>query len=92
MLRLTGAPLRLLQRVIALESALPLVVVAAIATGTGFAASVMFLKSQMEYDLVSPGTVYFVLVALGLAASLGIIASTLPLLKRITGPEAVRNG
>ena len=27
----------------------------------------------------------------GLAASLGIIASTLPLLRRITGPETVRN-
>ncbi|GAA2835968.1 FtsX-like permease family protein [Kitasatospora sp. CM 4170] len=92
MLRLTGAPLRLLQRVIGLESALPLLVVAAIATGTGFAASAMFLKSQMHYDLVSPGAVYFVLVALGLAAALGIVASTLPLLKRITGPEAARNG
>ncbi|MFC5666846.1 FtsX-like permease family protein [Kitasatospora misakiensis] len=92
MLRLTGAPLRLLRRVIGLESALPLLVVAAIATGTGFAASAMFLKSQMHYDLVSPGAVFFGLVLLGLAASLGIIASTLPLLKRLTGPEAARNG
>ncbi|MFF2952920.1 FtsX-like permease family protein [Kitasatospora sp. NPDC057965] len=92
MLRLTGAPLRLLRWVIALESALPLLVVAAIATGTGFGAAAMFLKSQMHYDLVSPGAVYFALVLLGLAVSLGIIASTLPLLKRITGPEAARNG
>ncbi|MFF7455598.1 FtsX-like permease family protein [Kitasatospora sp. NPDC008115] len=92
MLRLTGAPLGLLRRVIALESALPLLVVAAIATGTGFAAAAMFLKSQMDYDLVPPGAVYFALVLLGLAVSLGIIASTLPLLKRITGPEAARNG
>ncbi|MFF2660382.1 FtsX-like permease family protein [Kitasatospora sp. NPDC058032] len=92
MLRLTGAPLRMLRWVIALESALPLLVVAAIATGTGFGAAAMFLKSQMNYDLVSPGAVYFVLVLLGLAVSLGIIASTLPLLKRITGPEAARNG
>ncbi|MEV7777568.1 FtsX-like permease family protein [Kitasatospora sp. NPDC088351] len=92
MLRLTGAPLRLLQRVIGLESALPLLVVAAIATGTGFGAAAMFLKSQMSYDLVSPGATYFVLVVLGLVASLGIIASTLPLLRRITGPEAARNG
>ncbi|MFF1905380.1 FtsX-like permease family protein [Kitasatospora sp. NPDC058218] len=92
MLRLTGAPLRLLQRVIGLESALPLLVVAAIATGTGFAAAAMFLKSQMHYDLVAPGAVYYALTAFGLVASLGIIASTLPLLKRITGPEAARNG
>ncbi|MEV7977369.1 FtsX-like permease family protein [Streptomyces sp. NPDC086519] len=92
LLRLTGAPLRLLQRVIGLESTLPLLAVAAISIGTAFAASALFLKSQMRYDLVSPGMEYFALVVLGLVISLGIIASTLPLLKRITGPEAARNG
>ncbi|MER6569006.1 FtsX-like permease family protein [Streptomyces sp. NPDC001093] len=92
LLRLTGAPLRLLQRVIGLESMLPLLAVAAISIGTAFAASALFLKSQMHYDLVSPGAAYYALVALGLVASLGIIASTLPLLKRITGPGAARNG
>ncbi|MFD4909007.1 FtsX-like permease family protein [Kitasatospora purpeofusca] len=92
MLRLTGAPLRMLRVVIGLESALPLLVVSALAIGTGFGAAAMFLKSQMDYDLVSPGGVFFGLVLLGLASSLGIIASTLPLLKRITGPEAARNG
>ncbi|MEV0192589.1 FtsX-like permease family protein [Kitasatospora purpeofusca] len=92
MLRLTGAPLRMLRAVIGLESALPLLVVSAVAIGTGFAAAAMFLKSQMHYDVVSPGGVFFGLVLLGLACSLGIIASTLPLLKRITGPEAARNG
>jgi predicted lysophospholipase L1 biosynthesis ABC-type transport system permease subunit len=92
LLRLTGAPLRLLQRVIALESTLPLLAVAAISIGAAFAASALFLKSQMRYDLVSPGPAYYALVAAGLVTSLGIIASTLPLLKRITGPEAARNG
>lgn len=92
MLRLTGAPLRLLQRVIGLESALPLLVVALVATGTGLLAADLFLRAQMHYELVSPGVGYYALVALGLAASLGIIASTLPLLRRITGPEAARNG
>ena len=91
-LRLTGAPLRLLQRVVGLESALPLLAVSAIAMGTAFAASAMFLTSQMHYDLVSPGIAYYALVAGGLAAALGVIASTLPLLRRITGPEAARNG
>ncbi|WP_369224420.1 FtsX-like permease family protein [Streptomyces sp. R39] len=92
LLRLTGAPLRLLQRVIALESTLPLLAVAVISIGAAFAASALFLKSQMRYDLVSPGAAYYAFVALGLVISLGIIASTLPLLKRITGPEAARNG
>ncbi|MFD8780874.1 ABC transporter permease, partial [Kitasatospora sp. NPDC059599] len=92
MLRLTGAPLRLLRWVVGLESALPLLVVSALAIGTGFAAAAMFLESQMHYGLVSPGLTYYGLTAFGLAASLGIIASTLPLLRRITGPEAARNG
>lgn len=91
-LRLTGAPLRLLQRVIGLESALPLLAVAAVSIGTAFAASAMFLKSQMRYHLISPDATYYALVAGGLAAALAIIASTLPLLRRITGPEAARNG
>ncbi|GAA4881614.1 FtsX-like permease family protein [Kitasatospora terrestris] len=91
-LRLTGAPLRLLRVVVALESAMPLLVVAVVAIGTAFAASELFLSSQMHYDLMSPGAGYWALVGAGLAAALGIIASTLPLLRRITGPEAARNG
>ncbi|MBL7500070.1 ABC transporter permease [Frankia sp. CNm7] len=92
MLRLAGAPLPMLRRVIGLESVLPLLAVAVISIGAAFAASAMFLRSQLRYDLVSPGATYYALVGLGLAASLGIIASTLPLLRRITGPDAARNG
>lgn len=92
MLRLTGVPLGMLRRVVGLESTVPLLTVAVVATGTGFLAAHLFLTSQMHYDLVSPGAVYFVLVGAGITASLGIIASTLPLLGRITGPETARNG
>ncbi|WP_030277306.1 FtsX-like permease family protein [Streptomyces sp. NRRL B-24484] len=92
LLRLGGAPLGLLRTVVALESALPLLVVAVVATGTGLLSAHLFLTSQMHYALVSPGVVYYLLVVVGLVASLGIIASTLPLLRRITGPEAARNG
>ncbi|WP_239337888.1 hypothetical protein [Frankia sp. CiP3] len=45
----------------------------------------------MKYDLIPPGEAYYTLVVLGLAAALGIISSTLPLLKRIMGPEVMRN-
>jgi hypothetical protein len=37
------------------------------------------------------GASYYVTVVAGLAVSLGVIASTLPLLKRITGPGTARN-
>jgi hypothetical protein len=48
-------------------------------------------SSQLHYALQPPGAVYYVTVLAGLAASLGVIASTMPLLRRITGPETARN-
>ncbi|WP_432839160.1 FtsX-like permease family protein [Dactylosporangium sp. CA-092794] len=91
LLRLTGVPLRMLRRVVALESAVPLLAVAVLAAGTGFVAAQLFLRAQMGYTLSAPGWTYYALAALGLAVSLAIIASTLPLLERVTGPETARN-
>jgi FtsX-like permease family len=91
LLRLSGAPLGVLRRVVALESAVPLLVVAAVAIGIGLLAAQLFLRAQMDYTLRPPGVDYYLIVIGGLAASLGIIASTFPLLERITGPETARN-
>jgi hypothetical protein len=91
LLRLTGVPLGMLRRIIALETAVPLLIVAAISAGTGFLAAQLFLSSQLDYSLLAPGVEYYLIVVGGLAVSLGIIAFTLPLLKRITGPETARN-
>jgi hypothetical protein len=91
LLRLTGARLGLLRRVVALESAVPLLVVAAVSIGVGFGASALFVSVQLQHPLVAPGTAYYLLTAAGIAASLGIIAATFPLLRRITGPEVARN-
>jgi hypothetical protein len=91
LLRLTGAPLALLRRVVALESAVPLLAVAAVSIGAGFGASAMFTTAQLQHALVAPDTAYYLFTAAGIAASLGIVAATFPLLRRITGPEAARN-
>jgi predicted lysophospholipase L1 biosynthesis ABC-type transport system permease subunit len=91
LLRLTGVQLGTLRRVVVLETAVPLLVIAAVAIGSGFLAAELFLKSQLDYTLRPPGAAYYLAVLAGLAASLGVIASTLPLLKRITGPETARN-
>ena len=48
LLRLTGARLGMLRRVIALESAVPLLAVAAVAIGTGFGASAMYATMRDE--------------------------------------------
>ena len=76
---------------VALESAVPLLAVATVAIGTGFSASAMFATVQLQHPLVAPGAAYYLLTAAGIAASLGIIAATFPLLRRITGPETARN-
>ncbi|HEX8626576.1 MAG TPA: FtsX-like permease family protein [Catenuloplanes sp.] len=91
MLRLTGVQLGVLRRVVALESAVPLLVVALLATGTGFLAAHLFLTSQLDYSLEPPPGGYYLTVVAGIGASLAIITSTLPLLRRITGPETARN-
>jgi len=91
LLRLTGARLGLLRRVVALESAVPLLAVAAVSIGVGFGASAMFVSVQEQHPLVAPGAAYYLITAAGIAASLGIIVATFPLLRRITGPEVARN-
>ncbi|MBV1855947.1 FtsX-like permease family protein [Catellatospora tritici] len=91
LLRLSGVPLRTLRRVVALESTVPLVVVAVVAIGAGLLSAQLFLTAQMHYDLRAPSLGYYLTVLAGLVGSLAIIGSTLPLLRRITGPETARN-
>jgi hypothetical protein len=91
MLRLTGARLATLRRVVALEGAVPLLAVAAVAIGTGFAGAAMFATEAQQHPMVAPGAAYYLLIAGGIIVSLGIIAATFPLLARITGPEVARN-
>jgi hypothetical protein len=91
LLRLTGARLATLRRVVALESAVPLLAVAAVAVGTGFAAAAMYTSLEMQHPMVAPGAAYYLLTGGGILAALGIIAAAFPLLARITGPEVARN-
>ena len=91
LLRLTGVPTALLHRVVALESALPLFLVAAVSIVVGLVSAALYLHSQVGIAFSVPGITYWATVAAGLVASLAIIASTFPLLSRITGPEVARN-
>ncbi len=91
LLRLTGVPTALLHRVVALESAVPLLLVAAVSIVVGLGSAALYLHSQVDIAFSMPGLAYWATVIGGLAASLVIIASTFPLLNRITGPEVARN-
>ncbi len=91
LLRLTGVPVGVLRRIITLESALPLLIVAAVSIVVGLVAAALYLHSQVGIAFWIPGIAYWATVLGGLGASLAIIASTFPLLNRMTGPEVARN-
>jgi hypothetical protein len=91
LLRLTGVPTALLHRVVALESALPLLLVAAVSIVVGLGSAALYLHSQVGIAFSIPGIAFWATVLGGLAASLTVIASTFPLLDRMTGPEVARN-
>jgi predicted lysophospholipase L1 biosynthesis ABC-type transport system permease subunit len=91
LLRLAGVQLGVLRRVVALEAIVPLLAAAVVAVAVGFLAAHLFLRAQMGYALHPPGSQFAVLAACGLMLSLGIIVSTFPLLRRITGPQTARN-
>ncbi len=91
LLRLTGARLAMLRRVVALESAVPLLAVAVVAIGTGFGAAAEYASVAQHHAMVAPGVAYYLLTAGGILAALAIIGATFPLLTRITGPEVARN-
>jgi hypothetical protein len=91
LLRLTGVPRELLHRVVTLESALPLLIVAVVSIVVGLLAAALYLHSQVGLAFSLPGFSYWTTVIGGLAASMAIIAATFPILDRITGPEVARN-
>jgi hypothetical protein len=91
LLRLTGVPISVLRRVVALESALPLLLVAAVSIVVGLVSAALYLHSQVGIAFSIPGIGYWATVLGGLTASLAIIAATFPLLNRMTGPEVARN-
>ena len=91
LLRLTGVPTAVLHRIVALESAMPLCLVAAVSIVVGLASAALYLHSQVGVAFRTPGIAYWGTVFGGLAASLAIIASTFPILNRMTGPEVARN-
>ena len=92
LLRVTGTPTSALYRVVFLEAVFPLAAATIVAAGTAYGISVLTVQKMAPAGtpLPVPGHVYYVTMAAGLAASLLIILTSLPLLGRITGPANVR--
>ncbi|MCU1395186.1 MAG: hypothetical protein JWM34_3614 [Ilumatobacteraceae bacterium] len=91
LLRLTGVPLSTLRRVVTLEAAVPLLIGVVVSACVGLLSAALFLRAQLGEALQPPSVGYYALLAGGTLVSLAIIASNLPLLARLTGPESARN-
>jgi FtsX-like permease family len=89
-MRLTGVSVAMLRRVVALEPSYRSSSPRQFRSPVGFLAAQLFLHAQLDQTLVALGPHYSLIVALGLVAALAILGSTLPMLSRITGPDAAR--
>ena len=91
LLRLTGMPLAHLRRVVVLEAAVPLVLVALVSAAAGFLAADLILRATPNgFSLSPPSMSYYVIMAGGLVAALAVVGITLPLLDRVTQVQAAR--
>ncbi len=91
LLRLTGMPLAHLRRVVVLEAAVPLVLVALLSAAVGLVAADLILRAMHDGWSVSPPALsYYLIMGGGVAAALGVVCATLPLLGRLTEPQAAR--
>jgi hypothetical protein len=96
LLRLSGASLGTLCKVILLEAALPLVAASVFAAAIGLSIAIPVVKtllSSLEPNAtypVHPSPGYYLVLGIGLIVSLALVTATLPLLGRMTDPDNAR--
>ena len=90
LLRLSGTPLRTLRAVVMREAALPLFTLATTSAVLGLGVSWITIRFGGDTGYEWPPIGLVVVLAAGLAATLAVVASILPLLDRVTRTEATR--
>jgi len=99
LLRLSGTPLKILTRVVLLESIVPLVGATVVAAGVAIAIAEPPLRAVFAANLgqhqnfasaAHPGLGYYLTMLGGLALSALVVLAAMPLLNRITRPENAR--
>lgn len=92
LLRLSGTSPSVLYRVVALEAVLPLAAATVLAAGTGYGLAVLAAVkiAPSGTPVPTPGGAYYATMGVGLVVAVLVIASTLPLLGRITRTENAR--
>jgi hypothetical protein len=92
LLRVSGIGIGVLSGVVLLEAAVPLVAATVLAAGIAYGSSVLAFVRLAPAGTAIPqlGHAYFELMGVGLVIAFGVIAVTLPLLRRMTLPGNVR--
>jgi hypothetical protein len=92
LLRVSGTGVSVLSRVVLLEAAVPLVAAAVIAAAIAYGTSLMAFLRLAPVGTAIPqlGRDYYTLMGIGLLVAFAIITVTLPLLRRMTAPSAIR--
>ena len=92
LLRVSGTPVSVLSRVVLLEAAVPLLAATLVAAVIAYWTSVVAFIRLAPAGTAIPqlGHVYFTLMGIGLVVAFGVIAVTLPLLRRMTAPGSIR--
>jgi hypothetical protein len=91
LLRLSGAPMSVLRRVVFLESALPLFAVSALAAAAAYAMALIAVRSLAKgVKLSFPVATYSLTASVVVVAALGVILGSMTLLSRMTRSEHAR--
>jgi hypothetical protein len=92
LLRVSGTGVDVLSGVVLMEAAVPLVAATLVAAGIAYGTSVLAFVRLAPAGTAIPqlGHDYYGLMGAGLVVAFGVIAVTLPLLRRMTTPENVR--
>jgi hypothetical protein len=92
LLRVSGTPVSVLSRVVLLEAAVPLVTATVIAAAIAYGTSLLAVLRLAPVGTAIPqlGRDYYTIMGIGLVIAFAIITLTLPLLRRMTAPSAVR--
>ena len=92
LLRVGGTPASVLSRVVLLEAAVPLVTATVVAAAIAYATTLTAFLRLAPVGTAIPqlGRDYYTIMGIGLVAAFGVIALTLPLLRRMTAPSTIR--
>lgn len=92
LLRASGTPVSVLSWLVLLEAALPLVTATLVAAAIAYGMSLLaFLRlAPAGTAIPQPGRDYYTIMGIGLAVAFAVSTLTLPLLRKMTAPTAIR--